>query len=191
MLVSVPRYQDVTGDTTSATADVNDRLVDAQALLEEHLQRPLETGTRTERCRIFREPRGNALYPAVTPIASVSSPAGAEVVGAAVLGGDTGEAPPYFLTDPDTFAEITYIGGFDPDAETGDADLLPRTLERAIIWAAYAELHRSDIAVPAGATSVSVGDVSISWGPGGSPATGEVTFPRTVRKWRRRRDLAA
>lgn len=193
MLVTVSRYRDITGDDSSASADVEDGLVDAQALLEEELRRPLETDTRTERCRVFAEARGPAMYPSATPVTSVSDPSGATIVGHAVLGGTFAEAPPYFLTDPDAFSSITYVGGYDPAAVTGDADYLPVTLQRAIAWAAKALIDPDSFApVPAGATSASVGDVSLTWGPGGSPAQGEVRFsPRLVRRWRRRLELVA
>lgn len=190
-VVTIARYRDITGDETSASAVIEDALVDAQALLEEDLRRPLGTGTRTERCRIFAEARGAAVYPAATPIASVSSPSGTSIVGHAVLGGTPLTGPPYFLTDPDGFATVTYVGGYDPTAVAGDADYLPVTLQRAIAWAAKAIIDPDAFApVPAGATSASVGDVSLTWGPGGSPAQGEVTFsPSLVRRWRRRLEL--
>lgn len=191
MLVTTARYRDITNDNDSPSAVVENALADAQALLEEELRRPLEADTRTERCRIFPETRGATVYPAATPIASVSSPSGASVVGHAVLGGTAG--PPYFLTDPDGYATVTYIGGYDPTAVTGDDDLLPRTLERAIAWAARALTAPDAFAnVPSGATSATVGDVSLTWGPGGSPAQGEVTFDRKlVRRYRRRLELVA
>lgn len=193
MLVSIARYRDITGDESSASGVVEGALVDAQALLEEELRRPLETDTRTERCRVFGEARGATVYPSATPITSVTSPSGASVVGHAVLGGSAVSGPPYFLTDPDGFAEVTYVGGYDPNASAGDDDYLPVTLQRAIAWAAKALVSPSDFAaVPAGATSASVGDVSLTWGPGGSPGQGEVVFSsRLVRRWRRRLELVS
>lgn len=193
MLVTVSRYRDITGDYDSASAVAEDALTDAQALLEDHLGRPLETGTRTERCRIFAEGRGHAVYPAATPITSVTTPASASIVGHAVLGSSALTGPPYFLTDPDGFASITYVGGYDPTAVAGDADYLPVTLQRAIAWAAKALVDPTNFAaVPTGATSASVGDVSLTWGPGGSPAQGEIVFgSKLVRRWRRRRELVA
>lgn len=193
MLVSVDRYREITGDETSASAVVEAALVDAQLLLEEDLRRPLEAEQRTERCRVFAESRGSTVYPAATPLVSVSAPSGGEIVGAAVVGGSLAPAPPRFLTDRDQFAEVTYIGGFDPDAELGDVTCLPVGLQRAIAWAAKALTVPDDFSeIPTGATSASVGDVSISWGAGGSPSSGEVTFSRQlVRRWRRRLDLVA
>lgn len=193
MLVSISRYRDVTGDETSASAVVETALTDAQGLLEEELGRELEQGTRTERCRVFREGRGDAMYPSVTPIISVTSPAGSSIAGPAVIGNGLVSSAPTFLTDPDEFGSLTYVGGYDANAADGDADRLPRQLERAICWAAYADLHVDALNVPAGATTASVGDVSVSFPGGYSPgASGEVTFSRAVvRRYRRRRDLTA
>lgn len=188
MLVTIARYRDITGDSTSSSAVIEDALTDAQALLEEELHRPLEQGTRTERCRIFGEPRGATVYPSATPLVTTST--GGTVVGHAIVAPTTGGS---FLLDPDGYATVTYLGGYDPAATAGDADYLPRTLERAIAWAARALVDPATFAsVPSGATSASVGDVSLTWGPGGSPAQGEVSFDRKlVRRWRRRRELVA
>ena len=185
MLVTIARYRDITGDNESASGVIEDALVDAQALLEDELQRPLEMDTRTERCRIMPEARGAAVYPKVTPLTSVTT--GGTIVGHAVVGGFPGGT---FLTGPEEYASVTYVGGYDPEATDGPT-LLPRTLERAIAWAAKALCVPDEFAnVPAGATSVTVGDVSLTWGAGGSPAQGTVSFERRlVRRWKRRRDL--
>lgn len=186
MLVTVARYRDITADTGTASAVVEDALTDAQALLEEELGRELESDTRTERCRVFAESRGGTVYPSVTPITSVSDPSSASILGHAVVGGTVATGPPYFLTDPDGFASVTYVGGYASGAA-------PTAIERAIAWAARALVDPDTFAqAPPGATSATVGDVSITWGPGGAPSQGEVVFDRRlVRRWRRRRELVA
>lgn len=188
MLVTIARYRDITNDNDSSSAVVEDAVTDAQALLEEELGRPLEQDTRTERCRIFAETRGATVYPSATPLVSTST--GGTVVGHAIVSPTTGGS---FLLDPDGYATVTYLGGYDPAAVSGDPDFVPRTIERAIAWAARALVDPDTFAsVPPGATSATVGDVSLTWGPGGSPAQGEVTFDRKlVRRWRRRRELVA
>lgn len=189
-LVTVAAYQDATGDTTTATATVATALTDAQRLLEEYLGRPLEKATRTERVRIFTEQRGQVAYPQVTPLVSVSAPSGAEISGAAVLGA-TPASSPSFLADRPAYGEVTYVGGFDPaEDDLAAVTYVPRTLLRAIARAAYGLLHPPATTAPVGAQSVQVGDVSVSFGPGGATAD-EVSWPASVRRWRARRDLAA
>jgi hypothetical protein len=191
MLVTVDRYQTITDDTTSASGTVVAALEDAQLLLEERLGRPLEQDERTERARLFQERRGIAVYPRALPLISSTDPAGATVEGAALVGGSpTGWAN-------DGHRDITYIGGYDPtETDPNEPDFLPRTLERAIIWAAFADIHQSDVtaSLPVGVSSARVGDVALTWGGSGfSPgASGEVVFSSSVvRRYRRRRDFAA
>lgn len=184
MLISVDRYAEITGDSTSASAVVETAILDAQGLLESELHRPLELAERTERMRRFCDGR---VYPSATPI--TAGPSGSTIYGAGLA--DAGPAGS-FLQPADEYVSVTYTGGFDP-AETDRAEVtyVPVELQRAVAFAAQAIIgaDTGSLDVPEGATSVSVGDVSISWGPGGSPASGEVTFPRRlVRRWRHRTD---
>lgn len=186
MLISVDQYQSITGDVTSASAVVETALEDAQSLLEDRIGRGLEMVERTERVRVFPD---GIVYPAVTPLVTV--PAGASIQGSAVSGGTPAGS---FLTPADDHSTLTYTGGYDPDeTDRSAATYVPVELARAIAWAARAIISPASFGeVPAGATSVTVGDVSLSWGPGGSPAQGEVVFSSgLLRRWRRRRDLAA
>ena len=182
MLVSATRYAQITGDTTSATGAVEAALADAQSMLEAELRRGLELAERTERVRVHPDGR---VYPSSTPL--TAGPAGSTIAGVALVGA---VSP---MGGEDDYAEVTYTGGFDPDEDDRSAvTCVPVELARAVAWAARAILTPADgIEVPAGATSVAVGDVSVSWGPGGSPATGEIVFPRRlVRRWRHRTDGA-
>lgn len=186
MLVSVSTYQAITGDTASATSAVDRALGEAQRLLEEYLGRGLESMERTERCRVFPDGR---LYPRCTPITAV--PSGSVIYGAGIAaGGPTGT--PSWLT-PDTHTDLTYTGGYDPaEDDMAEATYVPVILQRAVAWAAKAILTPGDgLEIPAGATAITVGDVSISWGAGGSPSTGEIGWPDRVRRWRWRKDIAA
>jgi hypothetical protein len=135
------------------------------------------------------------MYPAATPIWSVSDPGGAEIIGYGVVGGTSVADPPYFVTD-ETHRSITYLGGWSPDTDSEDPDYdpLPMQLQRAICWAAKAIANpvTSFGPIPDGATSATVGDVSVTWGDGGAPAQSEVEFDAgLVKRWKRRLDLVA
>lgn len=184
MLISITTYRDITGDTTSASAVVEDAIGDAQRALEERLGRPLEQAQRTERCRVFPDGR---VYPRATPI--VAAQAGATIYGASI---SDGHVPGSFI-NPDTHAQVTYTGGYDPtETDLAAVDYVPVELRRAVAWAAHSLIHGTVSAAPAGAVSVSVGDVSVNYGPGGAPAAGELTFDRSlVARYRWRREMAA
>ena len=185
MLIAIARYREITGDTTSASAVVETAIDDAQALLEDQLRRPLEQAARTERLRVFADGR---VYPRATPI--ISAQAGADIYGNAIVDG----TPEGTFLEPDDFAEVTYTGGYDPaETDLSAVDYVPVELQRAVAWAAYAILRPADgLQAPAGARSATVGDVSVTFGPGGAAAPGEVEFDRgLVRRWRWRGELAA
>jgi hypothetical protein len=149
---------------------------------------------RTERVKLFNERRGVAVYPAALPIISASDPSSPTIDGAAIVGG-------YPLTPgwgwASGYRTVTYVGGYDPtETDSTQPDYLPRTLERAIAWAAYTDLNQSTVtaSIPSGVTSARVGDVALTWPGGGfTPgASGEVTFSNSViKRYRRRRDIAA
>jgi hypothetical protein len=185
VLISVDTYREITGDASSASAVVETAVQGAQRLLEEQLQRGLELEERTERMRVFPDGR---VYPRCTPL--VTGPSGSTISGSSLLGA----GPAGSFVEPDDRTAVTYTGGFDPDEEDRSAvTFVPVELQRAVAWGARAIITPGDgLEVPSGATSVTVGDVSVSWGPGGSPATGEITFPRPlVRRYRFRSDMAA
>jgi hypothetical protein len=195
MLVTVDRYQTITSDLSTASGAVASALTDAQLLLEERLGRPLEQDERTERARMFQERRGMAVYPQALPLISVSDPSGASIEGAAFVGGSPTSWADFAWSDG--YRDITYVGGYDPaETDPNEEDFLPRTLERAIAWAAYADLQSAAVtaSLPAGVTSARVGDVALTWGGGGffPGASGEIAFSASVvRRYRRRRDLVA
>lgn len=184
MLIAIARYREITGDNTSASAVVETAIDDAQALLEDQLRRPLEQAQRTERLRVFPDGR---VYPRATPI--ISAAAGADIYGNAIVDG----TPAGTFLDPDDYAEVTYTGGYDPaETDLSAVDYVPVELQRAVAWAAYTIVNAAPSAAPPGASSVTVGDVSVTYGPHGAPAAGEIEFDRgLVRRWRWRGELAA
>lgn len=171
MLVTYARYLAITGDGTSDPGQVEEALADAQALLEDTLRRPLESGERTERLRVL----DGLVYPAATPITDA---------GDLTVEGDalTGASPSSLLGgvfDSTDHATVTYTGGFT-------ADTVPACIERDIAWAAHG-LVRPLVAsgVPVGATSVRLGDAAVTFA---KPASGGVQVgwsPQTLRYRRR------
>lgn len=155
--VTVAAYQVRTGDTTSAASSVSAALLEAESLISEDLRRDLPLDTRTESMIIRALGR---LYPRAWPITACTSNV---IDGRTLLGGmpDMQQfvvmigVPGYIKPR----ATVTYTGGFD-------ASTLPVALAHAIYDLAGAVLSRSAVSVPAGATSVSVGDVSISFASG-------------------------
>lgn len=192
-LVSLARYQVITGDESSAASAVSARLEDAQRLLEEHLQRPLETGQRTEVIEVMADGR---LFPKVTPVTAVSAPSGLPFVAGYMYAAspDVDTWSGFFPPTTPPRATVTYTAGFDPAETDPDAvGYLPRTLERAIAWGAYVLLRPDDFSsLPPGAVSVSLGDASISYGStggGGAAAIADrqLVWPASVRPWKRKR----
>lgn len=153
MLVDYDTYRLLTGDSTSVPIDVEDQLAVAQGLIEEYLDRPLESKERTERLRLHQNGR---VWPTSTPITVA---AGYTIEGAGLLGASpVGLSPPF--SDPpgtsDLYAEVTYTGGYT-------AENCPTTLKRAIAKLAFANLHPSSVSLPAGVVSARVGDASVTY----------------------------
>lgn len=153
-MITAARYAALTGDDATAGGDVDDAVVDATDLLEEYLGRTLTYGEHTETLIPDREGR---LWPRVTPIAEAE---GWTVDGLALLGTRLG-----WYWGEDT-VEVTYTGGWD-DARDPDpaAPALPLHLQLDIAQAAYRLLHptiATDVQIPAGATSVRLGDAAVS-----------------------------
>lgn len=176
-LVTVERYQAITGDTTTGEEVVEGRLDRAQRKVEDYLRRPLASAERTERVLLRYRPSGvlagtYAAYPKVTPVTEVAD--GLTIDGSAVLG-----ASGTWLSwwdEGDQYAEITYTGGWT-------AGSLPETIAESIcLLARDLSLVR---AVPAGATSVAVGDASVSFDGGTGGAGLPAPIAGGLRPWRR------
>lgn len=176
-IVTIAEYRSVTGDTVTASGTVQDLLDDAEQDLEEFLDRPLALGTYTHRLRVYSERRGLVSYAKATPITDPGdyTQAGNALVGTSPTGG------PFDLSDP-AYADVTYTGGWTNAT-------LPRCIRHDVIWAAREAARGEAARVPAGATSVSVGDASVSYGPtGGSDP--DQRWSRQTRRHRARRVAA-
>lgn len=168
-LASIAQYRMVTNDLTTEDYKVTSALADAQNQIEEFCQREFDQAQRTETLRLY--PNGR-VYPKAFPLVSVLNMAGAMIDGWAVLLGygyqwaTTGLNPFVSGFGADTWAwtpqiTMTYTGGYAPG-------LIPPSVTRAACQVTYDLLHPVMMAgVPTGATSITVGDTSIS-GPFGS-----------------------
>lgn len=175
-LLDVPTYRRLTGDSATADAAVTPALVDAQRLVEEYLRRPLERAERTEQLRVYRLSDGRTgVYPSATPISAV--PAGFVVEGVAVLGEGLLSGFTPWLGSEREHVTLTYTGGFV-------AATLPLTIAREIARLAQ-QLTQPVAAAPAGAKSVRVGDVAVTYA---TPTGGGVDAPGrlALRGYRRR-----
>jgi hypothetical protein len=154
--VTVAGYRLRTGDETTEAPDVTGALAEAQTPLEEELRRDLALQERTESMVIDCDGR---MYPKAWPITACATNT---IDGRTLLGG-TPDVDQWLgligYDGPATRrATITYTGGFD-------ADTLPVTLRNAIYDLARADLADAAL-LPVGASSVSVGDVSVSYTAG-------------------------
>lgn len=190
MLVSVMQYREITGDSETATAEVERVLTEAQGLLEGELRRPLEQQSYTETLVLLSDPRtGVALaFPTVTPIVSVDGDL-SHVNG--VIYGATPTSSPFVdaFAGPPTTTTITYVAGFDPEEDDPTSRFYtPRQIVRDIAWCAKALLAPLDApsTVMAGATSVSVGDVSVTFGDEQAPGEVGVRWSCGSLEWKRR-----
>lgn len=184
-LVTYARYVTLTGDSTSASATVEANLTDAQAEVERVLGRALEYGTYTEERVVWP---GGFCYPKVTPLASVPASATYEIEDERTLSDVSPDWPSAEFEDPTGWtgyaatsgkATVTYTGGWT-------AGTLPLPLQRVIAFIAYGLTFPAASVALSGASSVSVGDVSVSMG--GAPADPvDDLWPgasRTLRQWR-------
>lgn len=158
--VTVDGYRVHTGDRTTAGTVVTGALVDAEELLAVALRRDLALAARTKSCPIYPDGR---VYPTAWPIETA---AGYTIDGRALLGAtsDVGTFVGLIGTAPPTRVTVTWTGGFD-DGTTGTR--LPVTLRHALYDLAKA-LCEDASPVPVGATAVSVGDVSVTFGGRGA-----------------------
>lgn len=172
LLVDGARYQRITGDATTGTDDVEQALLDAEQAVAEHLGRITATGRAAIAYGTYTEPlvvyRNGRVYPAATPIDTVQTPASARVDGNAVdVGGSVGT---WNLFGSDPAIQVTYTGGWQAaGVADGPTAPLPVAIVRAICQVAWRGTHPVQFpGVPAGAGSISVGDVSISGATAGA-----------------------
>lgn len=186
VLVSVDRYQVITGDTDSATAQVETAIGDAADLLADELGWPgVILDDYTETLPLAQDPWTGVLiaFPTVRP---VHSEAEGLTVRDDVIYGATPASSPFFGTaSPPLAADLTYSAGWDA-AGTGRAKT-PAAVERDVAWVAHMLLHPADRPqVPAGATQVRLGDAAITLAAPAAPGTLGVVWSKATRAWRRR-----
>lgn len=177
-MISVTRYRQITGDHGSTDAEVTRCVADAVDLLEEVLDRPLASAERTENMRPDRLGR---LWPRATPIAEADT---YEIDGLALTGASP-FGPAVGFLDPSTFLAVTYTGGWtderpeEYDPEDAANVPLPYCIARDLAWAAYRLAHpegaQTATGFPAGATSVRLGDASVSFGAAGPATAGDTS----------------
>lgn len=177
-LVTVERYRTITLDTTSSNVAITAAVEDAEAEVSEYLRRPVEQAERTETLPISRDGK---VYPSATPIDSLGGDdSGLTLEGDIVIGASPDAGAFGWLGSPTTpQSTITYTGGWT-------ADTLPKAIERAIALAAHHQIHSNPALVPAGATSVRVGDAAVTFGSGGASVDPLASTMANIRRYRRR-----
>lgn len=156
-LLTVERYEIITGDTGGAASAVSARIEDAEELLADFLDRPLAEAEQTE--TLLPDSQGR-LWPRATPI---SDSGDYQVEGLALLSTPFGFST--FLGG-ETGVTVTYTGGWTTDT-------LPAYVERDLAWATYRLLHPSTslASLPPGVTSARLGDAALTW-DGPAPSLG-------------------
>lgn len=161
VLIDTATYRRLTGDTTTASATVDQALADAQSRLEDTLGRRglLEHGEHTETLPLY--PDGTC-YPTAVPVEGAD---GTTVYDDTIYGASPTYTPGVW-TDTPSHATVTYTGGISSDD-------VPGYMAADLAWCAYELVHgqanrQADVAAGvAGATSVRLGDASVQYGPGG------------------------
>lgn len=191
MICTYRRYVTLTGDTTSASAEVEQALTDAQGLLEDALSRPLDYATYTETLPLVPDPNTGWFmsFPTVFPVAYSSD--GLFVQFDTIYGGSPISSPITpgdFLGIVPPTASLTYVAGFDgAQTDRTQRNFVPPSVERDIIWAAYHLLRPAlALAVPVGMKSATSGDVSATFSGAQFPNTFGVNWSRQTMQWKRR-----
>jgi hypothetical protein len=176
MILDLQTYRRLSKDWTSYDDDVSSALVAAQSQAEDYTGRKFELDIRTETVQVFSNGRA---YPAAYPVSAVSAPSGATHDTKSILVG-TGNVFPGFPWQTQPYSTVvTYTGGYAPGT-------VPATLQQAIARLAVNLLTAAALAVPHGATSISVGDLSIGLGSGHDPSQViDSTTAAQLRRYRR------
>lgn len=154
MIVTVARYQAITGDTATPSPTVSAKLELAQELLEDVLGRSLEHGTYTE---TLWPTRDGYVWPSVVP---VTDP-GSYTLDGDGLFGVFGPAWPG-LTGA---VSVTYAGGWvERSANQSATNRLPAVIETDLAMAAQVLAGAGSVSdFPAGAKSVTLGDAAVTF----------------------------
>lgn len=187
VLVSVDRYQVITGDTDSATAQVETAIGDAADLLADELGWPgVILDDYTETLPLAQDPWTGVLiaFPTVRPVHSEAN--GLTVRDDVVYGATPVSSPSFYgLASPPVATTLTYSAGWAADG-TGRAKT-PAGVERDVAWVAHMLLHPTDrLQVPAGASSVQLGDARVSFAAPVAPGQAGIVWSKATRAWRRR-----
>lgn len=167
-VVTIAQFRQQTKDVTTSDAGVASALQEAEEQVIDYLRRELEAVERTE-IAIVTAPFGY-VYPAVTPVLSVTTPSSTNIIDGQYItdpgdnypssGGSSFE--PWFVSDSYendgrfTRTQIVYVGGWT-------SVTMPSTIRRAIIDLANV-FKAAYTTFVAGASSVSLGDASVSFG---------------------------
>ena len=188
-LLSFARYQQITRDVSTDEATVTARIEEATEMIEQALDRPLELLERTEVLVLESDNAwGYLAYPRSTPITAVPVNAVYARYDDVTLRSVPPDGSPLFgawLGSLPLTATVTWTGGFT-------AVTLPRKLERGI--ANLADALGTDVIAPSNASSISVGDVRVSYYPTEAAADLDVWVPGLwgrISKFRHRRRLSA
>lgn len=175
-LISVETYRRISGDTTSVDEDVELALADSQALIEQELCRPLEVAEYVETLPVIR----GYIYPSYTPIIEAEYP---------ILSGVRLSDPGVewaFVDGPNVLVPVTYTAGWTTQT-------LPIAIRNAIILTAHRSFQLASIATsstPFGASSVRVGDVTVSYKDDGGSSSSVSVITRacldSISRYRRR-----
>lgn len=174
-LLTVARYRAITGDTDTTDAAVTARVELAVERLAEVLDRPLVEGEYTETLT----PSGDGrVWPRATPI---TDPGDYTLDGLSlgwVASGVFGSSS----------VAVTYTGGFVERSGNPTAlNRLPVCIEEDLAWAVWAMSNPPLVGsvVPAGARSVQLGDVSVTFGENGASLNRSgVTWSRRTLSYR-------
>lgn len=176
MIVSLARYRVIQQDTSSAEGVATGALVEAQALIEDYLDRPLDyDAAATETLPTWVGSDGvRKVWPRRYPVSGATDPA--TVVNTAVIApnGSGFDWAVDVVTDQVTAdATVTFAGGWLPadDPAATDVNRVLPTLERAVCAVAWALITTNPAApaIPA-VTTATVGDVSATFA-GADPDT--------------------
>jgi hypothetical protein len=188
-LVDADTYGWYTGDHDTDESIVNQAVDKATKLLEERLGRGLSYGTYTERLPVYTVAGTFTVFPSVTPLAAVltNGTGRGDQIADVDLDADNGQG--FGVWNPasgeNRYATVTYLAGFTPDS-------LPESIIRDICACALRDLQdAAPSVIPVGASSVRVGEVALSFGANGAPASaaGGFEWSSDTLRWRKRKAL--
>lgn len=170
MLLTYSDYRVITGDTVSTTSAVTGALLEATGLIEGLLHRTLEQQTLTESLQITQT---GIVFPTCVPVASIaanSAASGSILYGGFAINVRSGPTATFDMVIErteiatifpfDATVSFTYTGGYAAAALPFPIRRGIARLARAIILGPSAQAGGPR---PAGASSVSMGDISVSY----------------------------